>query len=327
MAWPVGFLLIDKPAGVTSRDVVEQVQRALGPGGRRRRGRPRFRCGHAGTLDPMATGLLTVLVGAGTRLSNFLLGHDKTYQAVVRFGVGTHTLDAEGEVLERGEPAFTVEALDSALAARIGEHMQVPPVVSAIKRDGRALHRRVRDGEDPEPPEARLVRIDALERTGEPLPDDGVLDVPLRVTCSSGTYIRSLARDLGADLGCPAHLAALRRTAVGAFGVDDAVAATDDPDTLRSALRPLAAALPELPAVVLDADEAAGIREGRQPDEGWRERLDGPPAPVAPGREPLWRMLDGGGALVAVGRLETGEDRGVLRTAAVFPAPTEEACS
>ena len=335
MTWPDGFLLVDKPAGVTSRTVVSRVQRALGPSGGRKRGAPRFRCGHAGTLDPMATGLLVVLVGAGTRLSHYLLGHDKTYDAVVRFGVATDTLDAEGEVTASAPPTFDSAQLTAAITARIGTRLQVPPLVSAIKRDGRSLHRRVRDGEDVAPPEARLIRIDDLVQTGPSSsgPGDGTLDVPLRVLCGSGTYVRSLARDLGEDLGTLAHLAALRRVRIGAFDVADAVAPTDldDSELLRAALRPLATALPELPVVVLDADEAAAVRSGHQPDAAWLDRADGPPAPIAAGREPLWTMIDASGGLVAVGRL--GPDpEGVAdglrpRTAAVFPHLGETSCS
>jgi len=335
VAWPVGFLLVDKPSGHTSRDVVARVQRTIGPGQRRKRGAPRFRCGHAGTLDPMATGLLIVLVGAGTRLSHYLLGHDKIYEAVVRFGQGTDTLDAEGEIIAAAPAGFAVSDLDAALAARIGVQMQVPPLVSAIKRDGRALHHRVRAGEDVAPPDPREIRIEALTRTGDLVagPVDGTLDVPLRMHSSSGTYVRSLARDLGEDLGAPAHLAALRRVMVGRFGVADALpaASLDDAAALLAALRPLAAALPETPALVLEEAEVAAVRDGRQPDASWIERMDGPPAPVAPGREALWTMVDPAGDLVAVGRFGPdpdgeGEDP-VPRIAAVFPAAGEASCS
>ena len=335
MSWPDGFLLVDKPAGLTSRDVVVRVQRALGPGPGRRRGVPRFRCGHAGTLDPMATGLLLVLVGAGTRLSHFLLGHDKVYEAVVRFGQATDTLDAEGVVLTSAPPRITMDRFDAAAAARVGRQLQAPPLVSAIKRDGRALHRRVRAGENPTPPEPRPVRIEDIERTGDPVPGTAsdTLDVPLRVHCGSGTYIRSLARDLGEDLGVPAHLAALRRIRVGAFDVADALAPgeLEDPSCLRAALRPLGAALPEAPTITIDDDEAALIRNGRQPAADRLEQGGVVPAPVAPGREPLWVMVDRAGGLVAVGRLGPGSSNsdGPLRPriAAVFAAGGDPSCS
>lgn len=329
MDWPQGILLVDKPAGATSRRVVTRVQNSLGPAPRRRgRGGPRFRCGHAGTLDPLATGLLLVLVGAGTRLSSFLQGCDKTYLATVRFGAATDTLDADGETVRTAPVPCDEAALDRALAARVGPARQVPPLVSALKVDGRPLHRRVRAGEDVAPPPPRDVVLHALRRTGPARPAaTGLWDADILVGCSSGTYVRSLARDLGEDLGGAAHVLALRRLSVGGFHVDDALpaAALDDPEAVRAALRPLAAALPGVPACTLAADEAAAVRQGRQPDAAWLERLPAPPAPVAHGREPLWRLLDGAGRLVALGRLEDVDGVAAPRIAAVFPAPAEAA--
>lgn len=324
MDWPHGFLLVDKPAGDSSRRVVTRVQKALGPPpGRRGRGAPRFRCGHAGTLDPLATGLLVVLVGAGTRLSAFLQGCDKVYRATVRFGTATDTLDADGEVVLTAPVAPDASALDRALAARVGPADQVPPLVSAIKLDGRPLHRRVRAGEDLAPPPPRRVTLHDLRREGElRTVDDGLWDADVRVGCSSGTYVRSLARDLGEDLGGAAHIHALRRLEAGSFRVDDALPAAllDDPAAVRAALRPLAAALPDIPALAVSVAEAAELRQGRQPEADWLTRLPAPPRAVAAGREPLWRMLDADGGLVALGRLETGADAAAApRVAAVFP--------
>lgn len=325
MDWPHGILLVDKPAGETSRRTVSRVQRVLGPPPRRRgRGAPRFRCGHAGTLDPLATGLLLVLVGAGTRLSSFLQGCDKSYLATIRFGSATDTLDADGAVVRIAPVPADAAALERALAARVGAAAQVPPLVSALKVDGRALHRRVRAGEEPSPPPPRPVTFHALRREAGPrVAGEGLWDADVRVDCSSGTYVRSLARDLGEDLGGAAHVSALRRLAVGPFRVEDALPAASlaDADAVRAALRPLADALPMVPALVLHPDEAAAVRRGRQPDPAWLARLPEAPAPLAAGREPLFRLLDDRGALVALGRLAGAPDAAAPRTAAVFPAP------
>ena len=219
--WPHGILLVDKPAGTSSRGVVEKIQKTLMPGGRRRRrGVPRFRCGHAGTLDPLATGLLIILVGSGTRLSHFLLGHDKTYLANLVFGSTTDTLDSDGSVIERIKPRFDVDALDAALKFRSGSQDQVPPLVSAIKVHGKPLYRRVRDGEDVAEPEARPVVIRSIERVDDltvDVDDPDLCHSAIRVHCSSGTYIRSLARDLGDDLETCAHIGGLRRLDVRAL--------------------------------------------------------------------------------------------------------------
>ncbi|WP_172120914.1 tRNA pseudouridine(55) synthase TruB [Actinomyces faecalis] len=213
-----GIVLVDKHAAVTSHDVVAMTRRMAAT----------RKVGHAGTLDPMATGLLVLGVGRATRFLTYLVGADKAYRATVRLGQETVTEDAEGEVVRaRGARAAEVaECLEPALDALTGEIMQVPSAVSAIKVDGVRSYTRVRQGEDVELP-ARPVTIHSLTRQGglrQERASDGtvVVDLDLTVSCSSGTYVRALARDLGVALGCGAHLTALRRTVVGPFDVSEA---------------------------------------------------------------------------------------------------------
>ncbi|ROS77145.1 tRNA pseudouridine synthase B [Cellulomonas sp. PhB143] len=213
---PDGLLVVDKPAGWTSHDVVGRCRRLAGT----------RKVGHAGTLDPMATGVLVVGVGRATRLLTYVVGADKDYDATVRLGVTTSTEDAQGEVLAVVDAAGVArEALDAAVARLTGDLQQVPSAVSAIKVDGRRAYARVRDGEDVELA-ARPVsvsRFDVLavreHRDGD---DVTALDVDVAVTVSSGTYVRALARDLGVALGVGGHLTALRRTRVGGYRLDAA---------------------------------------------------------------------------------------------------------
>ncbi|MEN8008033.1 MAG: tRNA pseudouridine(55) synthase TruB [Candidatus Krumholzibacteriota bacterium] len=327
-----GILLIDKPAGVTSFKVVNQVRQALVaafPELAPRRGRrpagvpkpPRFKCGHAGTLDPLATGLLVVLVGKGSRLAPFLLGQDKTYAATVRFGSVTDTLDRDGEVVGTAPAPANPEAVADCLPLFRGEIQQVPPVISALKKDGQPLYKLARSGQDVPEPDARPVTIHRLDMTasawGVPQ-DDPVYEVELEVSCSSGTYIRSLARDLARAAGSEGHIHSLRRLEVGPFKVADAASGVmeKDGDDLAASLLRLSAALPHVPAVTFDATEAAAIRQGQQPGEDLLERLDG--EPVAAGKAGrLFRILDADGDLVAVGKIDETTGRPVL--AAVIP--------
>ncbi|MEO8907999.1 MAG: tRNA pseudouridine(55) synthase TruB [Microbacteriaceae bacterium] len=216
-----GILLVDKPQEWTSHDVVARVRRLAGT----------RKVGHAGTLDPMATGLLILGIGASTRLLTYLVGADKEYTATIRLGASTTTDDAEGEfttVAPAGAlAAVTVDALGAAIARLTGDIQQVPSSVSAIKVDGKRAYARVRGGEDVVLP-ARPVTVSTFELL-EQLPvrsHDGAaaLDLSVRVECTSGTYVRALARDLGANLGVGGHLTALRRTRVGPFTVDAAAA-------------------------------------------------------------------------------------------------------
>lgn len=220
-----GLLLVDKPTGLTSHDVVARARRALDT----------RKVGHAGTLDPMATGLLTLGAGSSTRLLTYLVGLDKTYETTIRLGAATTTDDAEGEVVRVADSGAVAAVTDEQLAAGIrnltGVIDQVPSAISAIKVDGRRAYDRVRSGEQVELA-ARRVTISAFEvlavrRVDAVIspesPDEQFIDVDARIDCSSGTYIRALARDLGAALGVGGHLTALRRTRVGPFVVAGAV--------------------------------------------------------------------------------------------------------
>jgi tRNA pseudouridine55 synthase len=202
-----GLIVVDKPGGMTSHDVVARVRRLA----------KTRRVGHGGTLDPMATGVLIIGVNRATRLLTYMIGSTKSYRATIRLGQTTVTDDAEGDVIATASvDGITDEAIRAGLAAQTGEIDQVPSAVSAIKINGQRAYKRVRDGEDVELP-ARRVTIYQLDvrRIDKP-------DVDIEVTCSSGTYIRAIARDLGRTLGCGAHLTALRRTAVGGFTLAEA---------------------------------------------------------------------------------------------------------
>lgn len=209
---PCGVAIVDKPPGVTSHDVVAQVRRLLAL----------RRVGHAGTLDPMATGVLVVGVGRATRLLGHLTLTDKTYRARVTLGVGTDTDDAEGRVLNRTDASGLADSeIARVVASLTGTLRQVPPAVSAIKVDGRRAYARARAGEEVQLA-AREVRVDrfAWWRTGPPPPGPdapAAVELECEISCSTGTYVRSLARDLGAGLGVGGHLSALRRTRVGPF--------------------------------------------------------------------------------------------------------------
>lgn len=209
-----GLLLVDKPQGWTSHDAVARTRRLAGT----------RKVGHAGTLDPMATGLLVLGIGSSTRLLTFVVGLDKEYLATIRLGSATTTDDAEGEETSRA-PREAVDDIDrgavaAGMAALTGDILQQPSSVSAIKVDGKRAYARVRAGEDVQLP-ARPVTVSAFEFLGS-TPTDGFLDLDVRVSCSSGTYIRALARDLGASLGVGGHLTRLRRTRIGPFTTDAA---------------------------------------------------------------------------------------------------------
>jgi tRNA pseudouridine55 synthase len=209
-----GILLVDKPGGWTSHDIVARTRRLAGT----------RKVGHAGTLDPMATGLLILGLNSSTRLLTYIVGADKEYRATIRLGASTTTDDAEGDVVERAPDAaiaaITDEAVAAGIAAQTGEIEQIPSAVSAIKVDGKRAYARVRAGEEVVL-DARPVTISEYELLGTTR-SEGAVDLDVRVVCSSGTYIRSLARDLGAGLGVGGHLTALRRTRVGPFSVQDA---------------------------------------------------------------------------------------------------------
>ncbi|MFY1701004.1 tRNA pseudouridine(55) synthase TruB [Micromonospora sp. WMMA1923] len=207
-----GLIVVDKPAGMTSHDVVARIRRFA---------RTR-RVGHGGTLDPMATGVLVIGVGRATRLLTYVIGAGKSYTATIRLGQATVTDDAEGEVTDTAPAgAVTDEAVRAALTALTGEIDQVPSAVSAIKINGQRSYHRVRQGESVELP-ARRVTVSRLDLLAVRRDTPDVVDVDVAVTCSSGTYIRAIARDAGRALGVGGHLTALRRTAVGGFTLAEA---------------------------------------------------------------------------------------------------------
>jgi tRNA pseudouridine55 synthase len=202
-----GALLIDKPAGPTSHDVVDALRRRFGL----------KKVGHCGTLDPNATGLLLLVLGRGTKLSEKLMSDDKVYEGAIKFGESTDSHDADGEMVSTAPvPPLTLEQLNAAAAAFVGDQMQTPPMVSAVKKDGVPLYKLARKGVEVER-EPRLVHIYSFQFTKyqEPLGE-------FRIACTKGTYVRSLAHELGQKLGCGAHLATLRRTVSGKFNVADA---------------------------------------------------------------------------------------------------------
>jgi tRNA pseudouridine55 synthase len=256
---PPGILLVDKAGGMTSHDVVARARRALSV----------RRVGHAGTLDPMATGLLLLGVGAATRLLGHLGGHDKTYEATIRLGATTVTDDREGEVVAR-VPAGHLDddAIRAALAAQTGPLAQVPSSVSAVKVAGRRSYERVRAGEAValEPRQVTVHRLD-VHRIDRSTPD--VVDVDVTVTCTAGTYVRAIARDAGAALGVGGHLTALRRTASGPFAVTHAAAVEDAAAALAAGGGPGVLRLPDAATAVfpgrrLTAEEAVELGHGRR---------------------------------------------------------------
>jgi len=267
MSQTAGLVVVDKPAGITSHDVVSRVRRLAGT----------RKVGHAGTLDPMATGVLLVGVNRATRLLGHLMLTTKSYQATIRIGVSTHTDDAEGEVVATAATdGVTEEAVRAGLATMVGEIDQRPSAVSAIKVGGRRAYDRVRAGERVELP-ARRVRIDAIDVTRVDLPE-----VDIRVRCSSGTYIRAIARDLGEGLGVGGHLTALRRTAVGPFELDDA-RTLDELDESFTVLPIAEVARRCFPGIDLDVDRAGAVRVGRPLPV--RTEHDGPVAVFGPDGE------------------------------------------
>lgn len=200
-----GILFLDKPQGITSHDVVDCVRRALGL----------KRVGHAGTLDPMATGMLIILVGQATRTSQFLMGLDKTYVGTLKLGETTDSHDADGQITQtRPAEGITPDKVTEVMKTFLGDQYQTPPMFSAKKQGGQTLYKLARQGIEVER-EPRFIRINELKVLNIALPS-----VEFEVTCSKGTYIRTLAHDVGEKLGCGAHLTALRRTAIDKFGAD-----------------------------------------------------------------------------------------------------------
>lgn len=242
MSAPDGLLLIDKPPALTSHEVVQRVRHAL----------KTRQAGHAGTLDPLATGLLVVCLGQATRLSEYLLGHDKRYRAAIRLGVETDTYDADGQVTATRPVTVKRDEVEAALARFVGEIDQVPPMYSAIKIDGKKLYDLARAGQAVDRP-ARSITIYAIE-----VIDFNAPDLIIDLHCSAGTYIRSLAHDVGAALGTGAHVTALRRTAAGPFGLDQAIGLAEFEAAVVDGnwpayLKPADTALADWPSITLDA--------------------------------------------------------------------------
>jgi tRNA pseudouridine55 synthase len=247
-----GVLLLDKPLGLSSNDALIRAKRLY----------LAKKAGHTGTLDPLATGLLPLCFGEATKFSQDLLEADKTYEATMRLGIRTTTGDAEGEALETREVTCDEPAVLAAMDKFRGEITQVPPMYSALKRDGKPLYEYARAGQTVER-EGRQVTIHALELISCALPM-----VTFRVTCSKGTYVRTLAEDIGETLGCGAHLVALRRTGVGALTLEHAVtldALSDAEQAERDRwLQPVDALLSTFPSVHLDADAARRFLHGQR---------------------------------------------------------------
>ena len=269
------FLNIDKPAGMTSTDVVRRVRRLAG----------QKRVGHGGTLDPMATGVLPIALGQATRLLEYFLQEEgKGYVATVQLGSTTDTDDAEGAVLAtQPVPSLDATLLETTLAHFRGTISQIPPIYAAIRVDGRRLYEYARAGEPVDIPSRSVTieRLELLDWTSDTLQID--------VACSKGTYIRSLARDIGAMLGCGAHLTALRRTRAGSFDLSTAIPLDEllaQPERLASAVLPPIAALADWVNITVDAPTVADLRQGR------RVRLECEAERAA--------LLDAAGALVAI---------------------------
>ena len=286
MTGPSGLVVVDKQAGVTSHDVVSSVRRLAGT----------RKVGHAGTLDPMATGVLVLGVNRATRLLGHLTATEKAYDATIRLGAATTTDDSEGAIVSTAATAGVDEArIGAALAGFVGEIEQVPTAVSAIKVGGRRAYQRVREGEEVRLA-ARPVTIHELG-VHHVVPAVEHIDVDISVRCSSGTYIRAIARDLGEELAVGGHLVALRRTAVGPFGLDHAQ--TVEQLAEEFTMTPIAeAARTAFPSRDLGVAQAGDVRHGRQIDAD----LEGLTALFAPDGEflALYEPDDGTTRAVAV---------------------------
>lgn len=284
----LGIVLIDKPLGLTSHDVISRL-------------RKRFdtkRVGHAGTLDPLATGLLVVAIGPATRFLQYLPLEPKVYEAKIHFGIETNTQDAEGVVVaDLPAPVDLAAEFARVLPQFRGLIQQVPPMFSAVKKDGKPLYAYARKGDEVER-DARTVHIGEVETLAV---GDATMDV--RVSCSGGTYMRTWAHDIGKAIGCGAHLAGLRRTQVGRFSLEEAMSLDS---VSPSDLIPLAEALPPVPLVHLSESQVAAIRNGQAVGVG---RLGTPP-------ERAVGLLDPAGDVIGMARAEGP----VLQPECVIPA-------
>jgi tRNA pseudouridine55 synthase len=290
-----GLLVMDKPAEMTSHDVVARVRHIL----------HERRIGHTGTLDPFATGVLVLLLGKATRLAQFLSGEDKEYDAVIRLGYATDTGDRTGTRIDgptvAGAGTFGEQHIEKALASLRGWIDQVPPMFSAKKRDGKKLYELARRGEtvDREPVRVCIHEFTAIKTDGELIKDnlDGTFDFRAHVSCSSGTYVRTLAEDFGKRLSVGAHLAELRRTRVGDFSVESAITLDDlktgfAEEAVGSLLVPPGAALSKLPFVHLSAQDVRNVSYGREIKVEGSDWVDGENV----------KMCDAQERLIAIGR-------------------------
>ena len=294
-----GVLLVDKPSGLTSHDVVDRIRRAAGT----------RRVGHTGTLDPAATGLLVLCIGAATRLSEHLTGLDKVYEGTMRLGLTTDSYDLDGTILqERDVPELAIADIQDACNAFIGDIQQVPPMVSAVKVGGERLYKKARAGETVER-EARAVTVSEFEVLSYTKPD-----ALIRVRCTRGTYVRSLCHDVGEALGCGAALAALRRTFVGRYSVADALpvdAYVSRPD-VEARLMSMDTAL-DLPTVVMRPGGRNLVASGAAFDGDALAEA----CPVAEG----WvQIKSSSGRLLALGVVSMGPTGVTVRPKRVFVA-------
>lgn len=292
-----GILLVDKPAGMTSHDVVDRIRRAA----------RMKRVGHTGTLDPAATGLLILCLGPATRLSEHFTGLDKTYEGTMRLGVETVSYDLDGEIVaEHPVPELSMDSIQAECDKFVGQIQQIPPMVSAVKIDGERLYKLARKGETVERP-ARSVHVRAYDVLSYSAPDARV-----RVTCSSGTYVRSLCHDVGQALGCGAALASLRRLAVGRHQIDDALPldAFTSPDAVEERLLPMGDAL-ELPVAFLEDSALSALANGNPISS--RNLVDG--CPVSHGWVQLKNLA---GDLLALGMVEPAGLESLIHPKRVF---------
>ena len=302
-----GILIVAKAPGPTSHDIVALVRRLAAT----------RRVGHGGTLDPFASGVLPLFLGRATRIAEYHLGDRKAYRATVCFGATSTTDDLEGELTPVPGPAPSREAVELALPALRGSIVQTPPAFSAVKVAGRRAYALARAGERPEltPRKVEIDRLDVVAWNGDD-PDRPIAE--LEIDCSAGTYIRALARDLGAALGCGAYLGALTRTASGPFRLEDAVAlaeirnvAADGPAGLRALLRPIDFGLDRFPLVEVPEADVSAIARGQ---------LVRPPGPLPDGDDTRFRLTDPAGRLIAVAVVRNGR----LAPDKVFVDPPNE---
>ena len=289
-----GILLLDKPIGLSSNKALQKARHLFEAN----------KAGHTGSLDPLATGLLPICFGEATKIAGYLLGASKAYAAECRLGITTTTDDAEGEVLStRPVPALSAADIEAALAPLRGRIVQTPPAYSAIKQDGVALYKRARRGEDVQVP-TREVQVDRLDLVSH---DDGLLE--LHVECGSGTYVRSLARDLGERLGCGAHLTGLRRLWVDPFREPrmhtlrqlETIRETSGLTGLDDLLLPLQEGLAGMPALTVSEAQARDLRQGKRLLQ-----------PALTG-QPLCRALDPDGGLIALVAVDSAGEVRVRR--------------